>query len=146
MMSAGTVTTGAVVSATVILKLFDAEFAWASVAVHVTDVVPSGNVDPLGGAQFGATVPSRISMADAVKLTGAPEALVASTVMFAGTVTVGGVVSRTVTVNVLVPVLPWLSVALQVTVVVVAAKTEPLGGVHVTGRGPSMLSVAAAVN
>jgi hypothetical protein len=37
----------------------------ASVAVHVTVVVPIGNVDPLAGAQFSATLPSTVSFADA---------------------------------------------------------------------------------
>jgi hypothetical protein len=66
-------------------------------------------------------------------------------VAFAGTVRTGGVVSFTVTVNEAEPVLPCVSVAVHVTVVVPSGKVEPLGGVQVTGTTPSMLSVAEAV-
>jgi hypothetical protein len=145
-MFAGTLITGPVVSTTVTVKVLLPTFAWLSVAAHVTVVVPSGKIDPLDGVQATARAPSRMSVADAVKLNGAPAAAAASIVALAGTVTTGAVVSRTVTVNVFVPVFAWLSVALQVTVVVVAGNVEPLGGVHVTGRAPSMLSVAVAKN
>jgi hypothetical protein len=47
--SAGTVTTGAVVSTTLTWKLAVLELPAASLAVHVTVVVPSGNVDPDAG-------------------------------------------------------------------------------------------------
>src|SRR2546427_10028723 len=114
---AGTVTTGPVVSVTVTVNVFVPTFAWMSVAVHVIVVAPNGNVDPLVGVQLVATTPSRRSVADAVKLKIAPAALVASTVAFAGTATTGPVVSVTVTVKVFVPPLPWLSVAVHVTVV-----------------------------
>src|SRR3989454_12036162 len=109
-MLAGTVITGAVVSATVTVKVLLAGFAWLPTAVHVTVVAPIGNVDPLAGVQPTATVPSRMSVADAVNVKTAPAALVASTVAFAGTVTAGAVVSRTVTVKVFVPVFPCVSV------------------------------------
>jgi hypothetical protein len=59
----GTVTIGAVVSCTltwkVVLELFECE----SVAVHVTNVVPSANVDPELGEQLGVTLPSTRSLA-----------------------------------------------------------------------------------
>src|SRR6267142_2741217 len=90
---AGTVTTGPVVSATVTVKVLVATFACASVAVHVTVVGPNGKVDPLAGVQLTATVPSRRSIADALKLNAAPVAPVASTVAFPGTVITGAVVS-----------------------------------------------------
>src|SRR3954451_18803229 len=48
----------------------------------------------------------------------------------------------TVTVNVLVAVLPLASVDLQVTVVVPTGNVDPDGGVQVTGREPSTVSVA----
>jgi hypothetical protein len=56
-----------------------------------------------------------------------------------------GVVSFTVTVKEAEPVLPWASVAVQVTVVVPSGNIEPLGGAQVTGTTPSTLSVAEAV-
>src|SRR2546422_3819425 len=102
----------------------------ASVALHVTVVAPNGKVDPLAGAHVVATAPSSVSVPEATKVNTAPAALVASTVAFAGTVTTGPVVSDTVTVNVLVPMLAWLSVALHVTVVVPNADVAPLAGVH----------------
>src|SRR6185295_14560622 len=145
-MFAGTLITGPVVSTTVTVKVLLPTFACASLARHVTVVVPSAKIEPLAGVQTAATGPSRMSVADAVKLNGAPAALAASTVAFPGTVTIGAVVSRTVTVNVFVPVFAWLSVALHVTVVVVAGKVAPLAGVQMTGRAPSMLSLAVAEN
>ena len=55
-MSAGTVTTGGVVSTTVTLKASLVLLPAASVAVQVTDVVPSGNVLPDAGEQSGVIV------------------------------------------------------------------------------------------
>src|SRR5258707_3431145 len=72
-----------------------------------------------------------MSVALAVKVAAAPEAPVASTIILAGQVTVGGVVSWTLTVKVQVPVLVWASVAEQVTGVVPIAKVLPLAGVQV---------------
>src|SRR6266850_5684233 len=119
-MFAGTLITGAVVSTTVTVKVLLAMFACVSVAVHVTVVVPSAKIDPLAGVQPAATAPSRMSAAVATNVSGAPAALSASIVAFAGTVTTGAVVSRTVTVKLFVPVFAWLSVATHVTVVVPA--------------------------
>ena len=62
--------------------------------------------------------------------------------MFAGTVSSGPVVSWTTMSKELVPVLPDSSVAEQVTVVVPRAKVSPEARSQVTGRSPSMLSVA----
>jgi hypothetical protein len=70
-----------------------------SVAEQEMLVVPSGNVEPLAGVHETATLPSTRSLAVAVKVKTAPAPLAASTVAFAGTVTPGAVVSRTVTVN-----------------------------------------------
>lgn len=55
---AGTVTTGAVVSSTVILKLSLVALPASSVAVHVTVVSPSGNVEPDAWSHSGVTEPS----------------------------------------------------------------------------------------
>ncbi len=65
----------------------------SSVAVQVTVVVAIGNVDPEAGVQTGVIGPSTASSAEAEKLTGAPAGLTALTVMLAGTVTTGAVVS-----------------------------------------------------
>lgn len=51
----------------------------------------------------------------------------------------------TVNVAFAAPVLPALSVAVQVTVVVPSGKSEPEAGVQLTGSGPSTASVAVAV-
>ena len=68
--------------------------------MHVTDVTPIANVEPDAGVQDGATAPSTMSVAVAANATTAPPAPVACTlVTFGGTVTTGGVVSTTVTVN-----------------------------------------------
>jgi hypothetical protein len=75
----------------------------------------------------------------------APVALVASTDAFAGTATTGPVVSATVTVKEADPLLVFVSVAVQVTVVGPSGNVDPLAGVQVTGRGPSTRSVAVAV-
>jgi hypothetical protein len=115
-------------------------------AVQVTVVVPTGKVDPEAGVHVGVSAPSTGSVAVTVKLTFAPPALVAAAVMFAGTTITGGRDWVTVTVNVFVPVLPRLSVALHVTVVVPIANVDPEAGVHVTAIAPSSGSVAEAAN
>src|SRR6266498_2270073 len=119
---------GGVVSTTVTVNEPCPVLPCASVALHCTVVVPSGNVEPLAGVHVTATLPSTMSVALAVYVTTAPLALVASAVMFAGSVSAGGVVSTTVTWNVAVPVLCCVSVALHVTVVVPSANVEPLAG------------------
>jgi len=90
---AGTVMTGAVVSLTVAVNALVPAFPWLSVAVHVTVVAPSGNVDPETGVHATATLPSTASTAEAVYVNTAPVAPVASTLAFGGTVMTGGVVS-----------------------------------------------------
>jgi hypothetical protein len=142
---AGTVTTGPAVSVTVTVKDAAPLLPRASVAVHVAVVTPNGNVAPLTGVHVTGTTPSTMSVADVVKLNTAPDALVACTVAFAGTVTTGDVVSLTVTVNELAPLLPRVSVAVHVAVVAPSGKVDPLAGAHVTGTTPSRPSVADAV-
>src|SRR5213080_2511723 len=90
---AGTVMTGAVVSLTVAVNALVPAFPWLWVAVHVTVVAPSGNVDPETGVHATATLPSPASTAEAVYVNTAPVAPVASTLAFGGTVMTGGVVS-----------------------------------------------------
>ena len=82
----------------------------------------------------------------AVNVTTTPEALVACAVMFAGSVSLGGVVSCTVMVKVAVPVIPALFVAVQVTVVAVITKVDPEAGTQVGAIAPSTTSVAEAEN
>jgi hypothetical protein len=118
----------------------------ASVAEHVTLVVPSGNVEPETGAQVAVKEPSTTSDAETVKVTTAPLGPVASTVMSPGTVTTGGVFCWTVTAKNPVAVFPALSVAEQVTLVVPSGNAEPEAGVQVTGTEPSTRSEAEAEN
>ena len=83
----------------------------ASLAVHDTDVVPSGKVEPEAGVQLRLVTPT-LSVAVTAYVTTAPEADVASVVIADGTVMVGAVVSVTVTVFctliVTVAEVPWL--------------------------------------
>jgi hypothetical protein len=74
-------------------------FPALSVAEQVTLVVPNENVEPEAGEQVAGTEPSTTSEAEAENVTTAPLALVACTVMFDGSVNVGGVSSTTFTLN-----------------------------------------------
>jgi hypothetical protein len=69
------VNTGDSLSVTVTLNEHIAEFPFASVAVKVTSVVPTGNVDPLGNPDVCAiTIPGQLSLAaGAVQFTTAPQ-------------------------------------------------------------------------
>ncbi len=114
------------------------------VALQLTVVAPSGKVAPETGEQSGWRPPSTMSVADGgVYVTTEPAGPFASAMMFAGTPMIVGAESTTVTPNVALPVLFDESVALQVTVVVCfAGKVLPDGGLQLTGRTPSTLSVA----
>ena len=57
---------GVVTSFTVMGNVPTAALPDPSVAVHVTIVVPSGNVVPEAGTQTGVTAPATASRADAV--------------------------------------------------------------------------------
>jgi hypothetical protein len=121
--------------------------AAASVAVHVTVVVPSGKVEPEEWSQEMLGVAPLSSVAVIVYVTLAPLELVASADRGDGTlVNVGGVLSLyvTVTVNVPRPVLPWLSVAWQPTVVDPSGKVLPDAGVQLAASEPSTRSLAVA--
>src|SRR2546422_989019 len=93
-MSAGATIEGEVVSRTVTVKLAEFEFPEESVAVHMTVVVPRGNVEPDAGLHVGVIVPSTSSVAVAVSVTTAPLGPVASTTMGCGIAIVGGVVAK----------------------------------------------------
>jgi len=111
---------GAVVSRTVTLESQELGFPELSVALQLTGVEPSENVEPDAGQLVGAA-PQR-SEAVALKETAAPVGPVHSTVG-AGQLMVGGVVSLTVTKELQELGFPESSVALQVTGV------EPSGNV-----------------
>jgi hypothetical protein len=144
-MSAGTVTIGAVVSSTVTSKSALPVLPAASVAEQVIRVVPNGKVSPEFASQVGVSAPSTLSRAEALKLTAAPDEPVASAVMSAGTVTTGGVVSCTVTLKLALPVLLWVSVAVQLTVVVPIGKVKPEAGEHDCELTASSGSLAEAL-
>jgi hypothetical protein len=121
----------------------------ASVAVHVTRVVPMGKRWPEAGRQVVTTLESTASMAPAVKVTRAPDGEVACAEMSGsgsppGSVMSGGVVSVTVTTNEALPVWPSESVAEQVTVVWPRPNVDPEIGAQAGVIGPSMSSDAEA--
>jgi hypothetical protein len=112
------VNVGAVVSAnvTVTVKLALPVLPWLSVAVHTTVVVPIGNMLPEEGVHVGVSDPSTRSVAVAAPyVTALPLGSVAESETFAGGVTLGGVVSRTVTVMPFETVLASSSVAVHMT-------------------------------
>jgi hypothetical protein len=121
--SDGKVRTGGVVSTTaarVTVTVNDAcpVFEWASVAEQVTVVAPIGKVLPESWSHVGVSVPSTVSVAVADGYeTAVPAGFEVSTATSAGTVTVGEVVSPTVTVKVLEYGSPASVVVEQVTVV-----------------------------
>jgi hypothetical protein len=145
-MSAGTVTVGPCVSATVTPKLAVPVFPAPSVAVQVTVVVPIGNIAPDAGLQFAVSEPETVSDAEAENVTTPPPTPAAGAVMSPGTVTVGAWVSATTTWKSPVPVFPAVSVAEQETPVLPIPKVEPDGGAQVTATVPSTSSVAEAEN
>jgi hypothetical protein len=91
--SDGSVNFGGVLSATVTLKEAEPTLPALSVTEHVTVVEPNMNVEPDEGVQVGVKEPSTASNAEAVNATTAPAGPVASTVISAGTVTTGAVLS-----------------------------------------------------
>jgi hypothetical protein len=137
--------TGGVASLTVTLKVLVAVLPAASVAVQVTVVSPSGKVLPEAGVQVGVIEPSTISLAVAVKLTSAPLGPLAGTVLSAGRVSVGAVVSSTVAVKKPVAERPPESVTEQLTCVLPSEKVLPEAGTQVGVSGPSCASLAVAL-
>src|SRR5205085_700878 len=95
---AGLESEGAVESVTVTSKEHEPTLPWASVAVQVTVVVPTGKGLPEAGTDVTASAPSTRSVAVASHVT-IVEGPVASTVNGSGHVTEGAVASVTVTVN-----------------------------------------------
>ena len=119
---------------TVTVKLQFVIVPQVSLALVRTVVVPIGNVLPLGG--FAVTKGGGLQppVALAVKNTTAPFELVAVTVMLEGQVSeMGGL--TTVTVKLQLVLLPQVSLATLVTVVVPIGKVLPLGGFALTNGG-----------
>jgi hypothetical protein len=116
------------------------------VAEQDTFVVPNGNVEPDAGVHVTGTEPSTRSEAEAENVTTAPLELVACTVISDGSVNVGGVLSTTFTLKEAEPVIPALSVTVQVTLVEPSANVEPDAGVQVGVKTPSTRSEAEAEN
>jgi len=141
----GTATIGPVVSRTVTVNDPDPVLPCASVDVQFTVVVATGNVDPDTGSQLTGVAPSIASAPVTANPTTAPFGPVASVAMFAGTVTDGPVVSRTVTVNDPDPVLPCASVDVQTTGVVPSVNVDPDAGVQLTTGALSTRSLADAL-
>jgi hypothetical protein len=99
-----TLKTGAVESLTTTFNVADPVLLCESVAVHLTLVVPTGNVLPDAGTQVtSGAVDSAISEADALNVTTEPLGLFASVVIVDGTT--GAVESLVVIVKLLEPVL-----------------------------------------
>ena len=141
-MSAGRDSAGGVVSTTPTSKVAAPVLPAASVAVQVTTVLPSEKMDPDVGEHETATDPSTISKADEENATTAPVGPVASTENEEGTVTIGGVVSTTVTRNAPVAALPAASETEQLTVVMPKGKIDPEAGAQVGTSPPSTRSEA----
>ena len=106
---------GTRVSCTLTVKLPLVALPAASVAEQSTVVVVMANVLPEAGVQFTVTLLSTTSLAVAVKLTTLPLGPAASKAMLAGRLSVGAVVSTTLTVKLSIAVLPAASVAEQST-------------------------------
>jgi hypothetical protein len=116
------------------VKLQVAVLPEASVAVHVTVVVPTGTAAPEGGTQAVVT-PGQLSLAVGLGnvvgvAAGIGHATGATAVILAGQVMLGGCVSFTVTVNEQVGAPP--ADAEQVIVVAPTGKKDPLGGLQLT--------------
>src|SRR5262245_15357677 len=132
---------------TVTVVVAEPVFCAASVALHVTVVEPIGNVEPDAGVHVTVSLaPSTVSVAlSPEKVAGPPLASTGGTLTGAGAVTVGGVVSTTVTRKESVASLPASSVYVHVTVVGPIANFVPDSGVHSGVTGPSTRSVADTV-
>ena len=80
-------------STTVMLKLPLDVLPDASVAVHITAVVPRGNILPDAGTQVTVGLGSTASVAVTVNVATAPATLVASSIWSSGIAMVGDIVS-----------------------------------------------------
>ena len=120
-------------------------FPCASVVEQVTVVIPKLKIEPEAGEQETGTGPSTRSVAVGEYVTIAvPELRVAGTVMSAGRLKTGGVLSRTVTVEDSEAKLLDASLAMHLTVVSPSGKVEPEIGEQVGVNDPLTMSVADA--
>ena len=128
----GTVREGGVVSCTLTVNEALELFPCESLALQFTVVVVIAKVDPEAGEQLTVTEPDTRSFAVGfVNVTDAPEAEVASVVMFAGTLLITGpVVSTTLTWNEAELLFPCVSEALQVTVWSPTENVDPESGLQ----------------
>ena len=149
----GSVRTGPLLSTTMTSKLPVTVLPAPSLALHVTTVLPIGKTSPdttaiaglmpFGRVQTGVTTWLTRSNALTVNVAAAPTVVVASNVSGAvGTVSSGGALSTTRTVNVARDVLPAESVAWQVTDESPGGNQLPDTGAQSTGTVPSSGSVA----
>jgi len=117
-----------------------------SLAVHVTVVIPIGNIDPDAGTHDAVTPAQLSENVGAGYITNTPPApgFPAEVVTLAGHTIAGGWRSTTVTVNVHCDLFPDASVAVAVTVVVPLGNVDPDGGLA-TMVTPRQLSVAVTV-
>ncbi len=140
--------TGFSVSLIVTVKLQVLILPLASVAVHITVFTPLLNVEPLAGLHDGALTPGQLSVATgAAQVTLAFEHCPASVLptMLAGQVMLGFSVSLMVTLKEQEALLPEVSVAVQLTVVLPFGKVEPLAGVQEVAT-PGQLSAEVTVH
>jgi hypothetical protein len=142
--SLGISRSGGVESATSTLNESDALLPALSVAEQVTIVTPLWKTEPERGEHEADTEPSTTSDAAAWKDTIAPEPEVALTVKLSGKFRTGGLVSTTLTTNEPLALLPALSVAEQVTVVLPSLSVEPDSGLQLALKTPSTSSRADA--
>jgi len=141
---AGQVICGGCVSLTVTVKLQVLLLPLPSRAVLVTVVTPMGKAKPLAGTLV-TLASAQLSLAVMVKLTLLEQTPGAAfTMRFAGQVICGSCVSLTVTVKLHVLLLPLLSRAVLVTVVVPRGKAKPLAGLLVM-LVTAQLSVAVTI-
>lgn len=136
--------TGSWLSVTVTVKVQAAVFGGVAVslAVQVTVVTPFWKVEPEAGTQT-AVAPGQLSVGVGVVYvaTAVQTPAAVLSVMFAGQVMAGGMLSLTVTVKVHIAMLLEVSFAVQVTVVVPLGKLLPEAGKQVT-VAPVQLSEA----
>jgi hypothetical protein len=119
---------------------------WLSVAVFVMTVTPTGKVLPLAGTLTTVADPQlSVAVTTNVTLLRLHWPASADNARFSGQLICGFSVSLIVTVNVHVLVLPWLSVAVFVTIVTPIGKVLPLGGTLTTLAEPQ-LSLAVTEN
>jgi hypothetical protein len=145
-LSAGTVTTGAIVSCTTTLNDADPGLCAPSSVEHVTTVVPMAKVLPLAREQPTVNGEVTASVALALNVTTAPAEDVASATCVAGTETTGAVVSRTTTLKEADAGLCAASSVEHVTGVVPSSNVLPLAGEQATVNSAVAASVAFEVN